>query len=66
MTVPAALFQPQLVLFDLDGTLVDSANDLAMAANATLAELSLPTLPLERVQAYVGNGIDRLIHRCGP
>lgn len=64
MTTEGLLRPPHLVLFDLDGTLVDSVDDLNAAANATLAALSRPTLPRDRVRAYVGNGIDRLIHRC--
>jgi len=52
------------VLFDLDGTLVDSRRDLAAAANAVLAELNLPTLPLEVVASYVGRGARALITRC--
>ncbi|MCP4870771.1 MAG: phosphoglycolate phosphatase [Proteobacteria bacterium] len=52
------------VLFDLDGTLVDSRRDLAAAANAVLNDLDLPTLPLEVVASYVGNGARTLIARC--
>jgi phosphoglycolate phosphatase len=52
------------VLFDLDGTLVDSREDLASAANAVLAELGLPTLPLDVVASYVGRGARALIGRC--
>ena len=39
---------PQVVLFDLDGTLVDSAPDLGAAANALRADHGLEPLPLER------------------
>jgi phosphoglycolate phosphatase len=55
----------ELVVFDLDGTLVDSAGDLATAVNDTLRQLA-PTvapLPLERVRAFIGNGARTLIAR---
>jgi phosphoglycolate phosphatase len=44
------------VLFDLDGTLVDSAPDLAGAANRLRAEHGLPPLPYERLRPMVGSG----------
>ncbi len=47
---------PSLVLFDLDGTLVDSAPDLASAANELRALHDLPPLPFERFRAMVGAG----------
>lgn len=46
----------QTVLFDLDGTLVDSAPDLASAANALLLEHGQPALPYERLRPMVGAG----------
>jgi phosphoglycolate phosphatase len=54
-----------LLVFDLDGTLVDSSRDLASALNATLERLSpgTPPLPLETVVAFVGEGARRLIER---
>lgn len=51
-------------LFDLDGTLVDSAPDLAAAANRMRAALGLPPLPVERVAAFVGKGIPMLVRRA--
>jgi len=56
--------RPALVVFDLDGTLIDSRADLANAANATLARLGLPTLAREAIISYVGDGLDALIRRC--
>jgi phosphoglycolate phosphatase len=44
------------VLFDLDGTLIDSAPDLAGAANDLRAEYGLPPLPYERLRPMVGSG----------
>ena len=52
------------VLFDLDGTLVDSAPDLAAAVNATLAELGRAPVPVDTVRDWVGNGADRLLERA--
>jgi len=55
---------PQLVLFDLDGTLVDSASDIAAALNAALAELGQPTHPVGVVTSYVGDGAAKLVERA--
>ena len=55
---------PKLVLFDLDGTLVDSAPDIAAALNAALAELGQPTHPLGEVTTYVGDGAAKLVERA--
>jgi len=52
------------VAFDLDGTLVDSAPDLALAANAMLSALGHPALGEERVAAAVGDGVDTLVVRA--
>ncbi|HEY8552994.1 MAG TPA: phosphoglycolate phosphatase [Burkholderiales bacterium] len=60
--MPQAL-SVRLVLFDLDGTLVHSAPDLAYAANLMLADLGRPPLPPERIAAWVGNGMARLVKR---
>jgi len=55
------LARARAVAFDLDGTLVDSAPDIAAAANAMLAERGLPRVPLARVVAAIGDGIDALV-----
>ncbi len=52
------------VLIDLDGTLMDTAPDLAWAANRTRGNFGLPDLPLARIAAFVGKGADVLIHRA--
>jgi phosphoglycolate phosphatase len=51
------------VLFDLDGTLLDSAPDLAAAANAMLAELGLPARDPAAIATYIGRGIPKLVER---
>ncbi|MFV0472821.1 MAG: phosphoglycolate phosphatase [Pikeienuella sp.] len=55
---------PGAVIFDLDGTLVDSAPDIHAAANAMLAALDRPALDAERVVSFVGNGVAKLVERC--
>ena len=55
---------PQLFLFDLDGTLIDSRADLAAAVNAMRALHGLPALPLDQVVAYVGDGVRVLAQRA--
>jgi phosphoglycolate phosphatase len=52
------------VLFDLDGTLVDSAPDLARAVDATLLELDRAPAGEARVREWVGNGAQRLLKRA--
>jgi phosphoglycolate phosphatase len=52
------------VLFDLDGTLVDSVPDLVRAAHATLAALGQAAPGLDAVRSWVGDGVERLVHRC--
>jgi phosphoglycolate phosphatase len=56
--------RPRAVLFDLDGTLLDTAPDLAAAANATLAELGLPARDPAVIATYIGKGIPKLVERA--
>lgn len=53
-----------LLIFDLDGTLIDSKLDLAEAVNATRAHVGMDRLENERVYSYVGNGAPVLIRRA--
>ena len=46
----------QLIIFDLDGTLVDSLPDLTLAVNAAMADYGRPPVPRERVAPWVGRG----------
>ena len=55
-----------LLIFDLDGTLIDSKRDLTDSVNATRAWKQLPPLPDDIVSAYVGNGAATLIRRALP
>jgi phosphoglycolate phosphatase len=54
---------PQAVIFDLDGTLVDTLHDLAAALNRTLAELNLPPHAPDAVRGMVGGGLGKLFDR---
>ncbi len=53
-----------LVIFDLDGTLIDSRQDLANAVNATRVHLGMAALPDDVVVSYVGNGAPMLVRRA--
>jgi phosphoglycolate phosphatase len=52
------------LIFDLDGTLIDSKLDIALAVNAALAELGKEALPHEQIFSYIGNGAPTLIARA--
>jgi len=51
------------ILFDLDGTLIDSVTDLENSVNYTLAKLSLPLHTPEEIRSFVGDGVQKLIKR---
>jgi len=55
-----------LVVFDLDGTLIDSTADLAAAVNATLARIApdAPPLSVDRIRSFVGHGVGMLVARA--
>ena len=53
-----------LIVFDLDGTLIDSRRDLATAVNAMLGEMGRPALPDKVVAEYVGDGAGMLVRRA--
>jgi phosphoglycolate phosphatase len=52
------------VLFDLDGTLLNTLPDIAAAVDRTLRELGLPAAGLERTRDWVGNGAPKLLERA--
>ena len=56
----------KLVIFDLDGTLLDTIADLAMATNHALQQLGYPTRPVDEIRTFVGNGINKLLERSLP
>jgi len=53
-----------LVVFDLDGTLVDSAADIAEALNRTLQDWQLPRVPEATVLTWIGDGVRRLVEQA--
>jgi phosphoglycolate phosphatase len=55
---------PSLIVFDLDGTLVDSVGDLHRALNLTLADYRCGPLGLAQVRGMVGDGVERLVSRA--
>ena len=55
-----------LIIFDLDGTLINTIDDLGQACNYALAACGYPTHPIEDYPRLVGNGINRLIERALP
>ena len=54
----------KLVIFDLDGTLIDSRLDLIHSVNAMLRKFNRPELPGEVVASYVGDGAPMLVRRA--
>lgn len=58
--------QKQLVIFDLDGTLLDTIEDLGHAVNAALEANGYPTHPVDAYKRMVGNGVRKLVERALP
>ena len=54
----------KLVIFDLDGTLIDSRLDLVHSVNAALRHIGRPELPEDVIAGYVGDGAPILIQRA--
>src|SRR6201998_1027189 len=61
---PVPLEQLKLLVFDLDGTLIDSAQDLCNSVNATLERFGRPHLSDEVIASYIGNGVLVLVRRA--
>ena len=55
-----------IIIFDLDGTLLNTIDDLGYACNYALEQTGYPTYPIEAYPAKVGNGINNLIRRALP
>lgn len=56
----------KLAVFDMDGTILDTLEDLKDSLNYALAEAGCPTRTLEEVRRFVGNGMQKLIERATP
>lgn len=61
---PIPVERLKLLVFDLDGTLIDSAQDLCNSVNATLAEFNCEPLPDPAIASFVGNGAPMLMRRA--
>lgn len=58
------LKEKDLIIFDLDGTLINSIPDLTLAINKMLLQYQLPTLTIKEVTPFVGNGAKPLVQRA--
>ena len=56
--------KPEMILIDVDGTLVDSVPDLAFCVDSMMTQLGLEPRGEERVRDWVGNGVERLVRRA--
>ena len=56
----------KVAIFDLDGTLLNTIEDLANACNYALSKFSFPTHTLEKYKRFVGNGLYKLVERALP
>ncbi len=54
------------IIFDLDGTLLDTLEDLTDSVNYAMEQFQMQTKTLEEVRRFVGNGVAKLIERCIP
>ena len=57
---------PKLIIFDLDGTLLNTIEDLANSVNYALQSYNFPTHPLEAYNLFIGNGVNKLLERALP
>lgn len=62
--MPRSTPAPRPLLFDFDGTLIDSAPEIQTAVNHMLAEHGLPPLTLAQIHSFVGDGARTLVERC--
>ncbi len=58
------MIKAEFLIFDLDGTLAATGEDIAIAVDHTLKTLGLATLNRERILSFVGDGVEELIRRC--
>jgi phosphoglycolate phosphatase len=59
-----AISKPEMILIDVDGTLVDSVPDLAYCVDEMMKQLGLSAHGEEKVRDWVGNGVERLVRRA--
>lgn len=59
-----SLKKPEMILIDVDGTLVDSVPDLAWCVDRMMEQLELPVHGEAKVREWVGNGVERLVRRA--
>lgn len=62
--MPGAKFPVRAIIFDLDGTLIDSKRDLIHSVNAMLEEMRRPQLAAEIISGYIGHGAPQLVARA--
>ncbi|MCG7756279.1 MAG: HAD hydrolase-like protein, partial [Nitrosomonas sp.] len=53
----------KVIMIDLDGTLLDTAEDLALSANLMLKDLNMPEQSTATIRSYIGKGIQKLVKR---
>lgn len=56
----------QLVIFDMDGTILDSLEDLKSSVNFALGSQNMPMRNTDEIRSFVGNGVRELIERSVP
>lgn len=56
----------EAIIFDMDGTLLNTLEDLYLSTNAALAKYGFPERTLEEIRQFVGNGADNLMRRAVP
>lgn len=66
MTHNTSQYSQKAVIFDLDGTLIDSLEDIAINANQVLTQLGCPTHPISQYRYFVGDGAKVLIENAMP
>ncbi len=62
--IPKSRDWPRAVVFDLDGTLIDSAPDIAHALNRAIGRQGLAPFPVTRVKEMIGGGVPKLVERA--
>ena len=59
-----AIRKPELIMIDVDGTLVDSVPDLAFCVDEMMLQIDRPAWGEAKVRDWVGNGVERLVRRA--